>query len=1046
MGKTIIEFSGGKGSGGTARSPVEAPNTLKSVSKMKVIDVISEGEIVGLVDGQNSIKLDGIKLSSYSGYTVESREGLPDQTYINGFTSAETETHLASEVTQATPVIMSIIDMNIDAIQVHIQHPALVTVDTTTGDSNGSSVSLQIEYQIENGTWQNLQTYTKTGKCTSTYESHIRIEKPATATSQWGVRISRITPDSTITTTQNKTIVRGYTAQKDHKLTYPDTALVALTFDAQQFAGRIVSRQFEVRGIKVRTPDNYDSTTRVYSGLWTGAYTIQYSNNPAWILLDLLTSKYGLGDLITDAMVDVASLYEIAKYCDEYISDGFGGTEPRYTFNGVIHKAGSAYEVIKLVASSFQCNVFFANGLVSFTQDKPSEPVAMFNPSNVVGGDFVYTSTSERNVISRVIVKWNNPALDYKLDVEIAEDSNLRAQGFLHEQEVFAYGCTSRGQARRFGKWLLNAETETVTFKAGLENLSYLQIGSIIEVVDPTYLGSEMGGRVVESTIDSIEVDRLDSNIAVGQELTVDLGATIERKTISTIDTATNTITVNPAFSSTPLKGMVFGVRALGVDPFLFRVNTIKEDEPHILTITALLHNPNKYSNIEQGLAFNDLSFDTWRTGELLPPSNITTSEELYLKQNATVDSLLNISFDESTDSRTMGYEIQYTYKDNNYSTIQTLSNNFTQILETEKATYKIKIRGYSAGGLKSTWIEKDVDVLGLNKPPASPKRLDQYLIGNSIFLTWEPVTDLDLSHYEIRYSASLTNPDWGSAQIIKQPPKGEITTSCIANKGSYLIKAVDTLGIYSTDFAFTVNELGSLENINAIKTLQAHTTFPDTKINTEVVSASLQLEKATVTTYKSSGFYEFDVFDLGASDTVLLSSSLVVYGVNLNNKMIQWLVLSDLENLTNTKASDYDVFFEYSTSEDNITFTDYKRLNRQYFKARYFKFRLNITTNEEYISPSIVHASISIDMEDRIERGHNVTSPIAGVDVKYNLKYREAPALAINGQDMLAGDLIIRENETETGFRVKFVDSRGRDIERTFDWISVGYGASINI
>ncbi|HXF66197.1 MAG TPA: phage tail protein, partial [Burkholderiales bacterium] len=366
---------GGKGGGGGGRTPQEAPDSLRSRAWARVIDVVSEGEIEGLVDGLKSIYLDDTPVintdgsENFSGVTIATRTGTQAQDYVPGFAAAESEIAVATEVKAATPVVRSVSNTNLSAVRVTVSVPQLTYQDPSTGDISGTSVELAIDLQNAGGGWQEVRRDTISGKTTSRYQRSYRIELPAPG--PWDIRVRRITPDSTQSNLQNKTFWDSYTEIIDAKLRYPNTALVALQVDSAQF-NRIPRRGYDIRGLRVRVPVNYDPDTRSYSGIWDGTWKIAWTDNPAWCFYDLLTNeRYGLGAYIDEVQVDKWALYEIARYCDELVPDGFGGTEPRFTCNLYLQTRQEAFTVLQQMAAIFRGMVWWSQGALTAVADKP---------------------------------------------------------------------------------------------------------------------------------------------------------------------------------------------------------------------------------------------------------------------------------------------------------------------------------------------------------------------------------------------------------------------------------------------------------------------------------------------------------------------------------------------------------------------------------------------------------------------------------------------------------------------------------------------------
>jgi len=399
MSQLIIGAGGGgKGGGGSARVAQEAPDSLRSKAYARVVDLISEGEIEGLVDGLQSVYLDDTPIqnpdgsTNFSGVTLETRNGSQQQSYVPGFSSVENEVVVGVEVKASQPVVRSITDPDVDAVRVKVSVPQLTNQDTTNGDLNGSTVNFAIDRQVNGGGFVEMINDTISGKTTTKYQRSYYV--PLAGSGPWDIRVRRITADSTSSAVQNKTFVESYTEVVESKLRYPNSALVALRVDASQFSS-IPRRSYDMKLLRVRVPVNYDPATRAYSGVWNGTFKIAWTDNPAWCFYDLVSStRYGLGGYIPEAQVDKWALYRVAQYCDQLVPNGLGGFEPRFTCNLYLQTREQAYKVVQDMASIFRGMVYWSGGAITVTQDAPADPVYQFAPSNVVDGEFAYQGSA----------------------------------------------------------------------------------------------------------------------------------------------------------------------------------------------------------------------------------------------------------------------------------------------------------------------------------------------------------------------------------------------------------------------------------------------------------------------------------------------------------------------------------------------------------------------------------------------------------------------------------------------------------------------------
>lgn len=381
----------------------------------------------------------------------------------------EVTTDVNTEVKKDKPITRSIIAPEADIVRVTITVPGLSHQNKSNGDINGTKVELKVEYQANGSQWIDAGNIVIEGKTTSSYnrEHSFRL----TGEAPWNIKVTRLTDDSDSQVLQNKTIFSKITTVFEEKLTYPGVAYVGVQIDAEQFSS-IPSRGYHCRGIKLKVPSNYNPETREYSGDWDGTFIVKYSNNPVWIYFDLLTNEeYGAGEYIKEDMLDKWSMYQIAKYCDELVPDGFGGREPRFTCNVYIQTKQEAFKLLRDLTSVFRAMSYWSSGTQMLVQDSPKDPIYQFNNTNVIGGKFSRAGSNIKTRHNVVLVTWNDPKKYFKQSVEYIEDPEaIVKMGYISQTEVVAFGCTSRGQARRLGKWLLYTEqyeSEVITFSCG---------------------------------------------------------------------------------------------------------------------------------------------------------------------------------------------------------------------------------------------------------------------------------------------------------------------------------------------------------------------------------------------------------------------------------------------------------------------------------------------------------------------------------------------------------------------------------------------------
>ncbi|EFH4864556.1 host specificity protein J [Escherichia coli] len=609
----------GKGSS-KGHTPREAKDNLKSTQLLSVIDAISEGPIEGPVDGLKSVLLNSTPVldtegnTNISGVTVVFRAGEQEQTPPEGFESSGSETVLGTEVKYDTPITRTITSANIDRLRFTFGVQALVET-TSKGDRNPSEVRLLVQIQ-RNGGWVTEKDITIKGKTTSQYLASVVVDNLPPR--PFNIRMRRMTPDSTTDQLQNKTLWSSYTEIIDVKQCYPNTALVGVQVDSEQFGSQQVSRNYHLRGRILQVPSNYNPQTRQYSGIWDGTLKPAYSNNMAWCLWDMLTHpRYGMGKRLGAADVDKWALYVIGQYCDQSVPDGFGGTEPRITCNAYLTTQRKAWDVLSDFCSAMRCMPVWNGQTLTFVQDRPSDKVWTYNRSNVVmpddGAPFRYSFSALKDRHNAVEVNWIDPDNGWETATELVEDSQAIARYGRNVTKMDAFGCTSRGQAHRAGLWLIKTElleTQTVDFSVGAEGLRHVP-GDVIEICDDDYAGISTGGRV-------LAVNSQTRTLTLDREITLPSSGTT---LISLVDGSGNPVSVEVQSVTDGVKVKVsrvpdgvaeysvWGLKLPTLRQRLFRCVSIRENDDGTYAITAVQHVPEKEAIVDNGAHFDgDLS------------------------------------------------------------------------------------------------------------------------------------------------------------------------------------------------------------------------------------------------------------------------------------------------------------------------------------------------------------------------------------------------------------------------------------------------------
>lgn len=607
-------MSSGGGGGSTAKL---LDDNLKSKQFLKVLDLISEGPIYGPVDQSHlsSFMLNKTPVTdasgnvSINGVSVAWRPGSAAQAPITGFSAIESTTIVNTAVTQNTPLVRTVTDTDVTWVRMNIGVSGLVEQDSK-GNQKNASVTMVIETRTGNSSWQTAKTVTITGKISGEYlEAHL-IDAPDTK--PFDIRLRRVTADSTSDLLSNGTVWNSFTEITDDNLSYPYAAVAGCVVDRDQYTDT-PTRTYHLRGLIVDVPDNYDPINRTYSGLWTGGFKSAWTNNPAWIFRALVkNTRYGLAKRAGYIDVDDGSLYVLSQFCDQLVDDGYGGKEPRFTLNAYITEQKSARDLLDDIAGMFRGIALWDGLRFSIMLDNPQDPVAAVTNASVVDGLFTYSSMKRSDRYNAVVVSWTDPNNGWEQVKEYVSDDAMIDRYQYNETTLEAFGCTSRGQAFRAGKWLLETakrETKKVTFKMARDAIAFMP-GDVIEVADNKYAATRLGGRIISHSGAVITVDADVTEQAGGGDTMSVMGSDgkFTKYQIASVNGKVITLRSTPTWVK---NGTIFVISTGNVATRLFRVMGVSEDDNNsVYSISATLYDPNKQAIVDEGAVF-DIPNDT---------------------------------------------------------------------------------------------------------------------------------------------------------------------------------------------------------------------------------------------------------------------------------------------------------------------------------------------------------------------------------------------------------------------------------------------------
>lgn len=778
----------GKG-GGSARQPVEARDSLHSVSYARVLDLISEGPIEGMVDGLQSVYLDGTPMQNsqggmnFSGVQFDVRHGTQQQDHIAGFPASENTVGVGVELRAGTPWVRAITRPELSAIRVTLGVNGLSKANTSNGDITGHRVAYAIDLQTNGGAWVEAVNSAFDGKTTSQYRRTHRIDLPQGATS-WTVRVRRLTPNADSSTVSDATVIDSIAEVIDGKLRYPMSALAGIQVDASQFQS-IPTRSYHVRGRIIRVPTNYDPATGVYTGVWDGTFKTAYSNNPAWVFYDLVThERYGLGKQIPQQWVNKWALYQIGQYCDELVPTGRGdGMERRFTCNLYLQQAGEAYSVLRDLVGIFRGMMYWGAGAAEPVADMPRDPVYTYTQANVIDGLFTYTGSRRKDRPTTALVSYNDPADMYRQKVVYYQDDEAVARYGIKKVELTAFGCTSESQALRVAKWALltaKRETRNVNFSVGLDG-TLVAPGSIIRVADGLLAGKRIGGRIKIANATQIELDA-DLTAVPGDTITVIMpDGTAQTRTIQisggeTFFTADSTqytadthqltadrerkpgtstvVTVSPPFTDIPPPESVWAIESDYLKTQLFTVVSVAEAGKGVFDVHAVQHEPGKFEAIDYGTKLDDRPITVVPAKEQDAPAAVSIDSYEVVSQGIS-STTVAITWDKPAEA--VAYDIEWRRDNSDWVKVNRQQTPRLEIENAYSGTYVARVRAINAIEIPSLWTESaPTAVDGLLAAPPAIVGFNAAALVFGIRLKWGYQAGLYVAdHVEIRYGES---------------------------------------------------------------------------------------------------------------------------------------------------------------------------------------------------------------------------------------------------------------------------------------------------
>lgn len=802
-------IKGAKKGSGEARKAVIAPDSAQSKTYIKILYGLSEGEVEGLANGLQSVYLEETPLhnpnggSNFQDIQFDFRNGTNDQTHIEGFPDISSETAINVELVSGTPWVRAISNTDLDAVRIRFKWGPLRQQNADNGDVKGITIQYAIDLQTDGGAWVEVLNTKISDKTSENYERSHRIDLPK-SDSGWTIRVRRITPNSTSEYISDKMYVDALTEVIDLKLSYPNTAMLGLQYDAETFSN-VAKIAVDLKGVKLQVPSNYDPVARTYTGMWDGTFKRAYTNNPAWIYYDICTSKrYALGDRLTSAMLDKWSLYRLAQYCDQMVDDGKGGQEPRFTCNVYLQSTEDAYAILSKLAGVFRAISYWDGNSIVCDADIPQDTYFTYTRANVIDGMFEYSGTRARDRHTVAKVAWDNPANHYKTEYVYVRDEAAIAKLGVRIAEIDAWGCTSEGQAQRAGLWALKSEqleTRTVSFKVGLDG--YIpQPGRVIEIADELFAGRANGGRISAVSADRkiITLDRDDVVCRAGDRLVVngEDGKAQARIVSSKIG---RNVTVTVPFDSVAAEN-VWVVDAQDLKTMKFRVMSITQDDKHQFSITALQYESAKYDAIDFGAFIDERPISIINPTIQAPVTNVLISSETMVQQGLSVETML-ITWDQAQGATK--YQVEWRKDDGNWIKLPITGSNSVEVQGIYAGNYEARVTAISAFDVAS--LPTYSALTALSGKTGLPPALANLAATGILFgyrLDWNfPATGaLDTAYTEIEIATTANGANAAQLGLFAYPTDTHVIQGMQPNLTRYfrgrLIDRIGNIGPWS--------------------------------------------------------------------------------------------------------------------------------------------------------------------------------------------------------------------------------------------------------
>lgn len=700
-----LDIAGAKGGSSKPKTPVEAPDSLQSTNIASILLAVGEGEFDGTPTDRdiyldNTPIMDASGNVNFPGVSWEWRTGSIDQEYIKGIPAIENENTVNVELRSDNPFTRALSNTQLSRLRLRFTWPRLASQDSS-GNTNGYRIEYAIDIATDGGAYVEAHRGAVDGKTTNGYQRSVSVDLPA-STSGWMFRVRRITPNQNSGTVADTMTIAGYTEIIDEKLRYPNTALLYIEFDAQQFQN-IPAVTVKCKAKRWPVPTNYDPVARTYTGVWDGTFKQAWTNNPAFVSYGLcVEDRFGLGKRIKSWMVDKWEMYRIAQYCDQQVPNGQGGQEPRFLCDMNLQGRAEAWTLLRDLSAIYRGMVYWAHGSLFMQADMPraQDIDYVFTRANVINGEFVYGGAERNTHYSRALVSYDNPANNYDTDVIPVTDLALQRRYRDRPIEISAIGCTRASEAQRRGKWALlsNSQDRTVTFKTGMEGRIPLP-GFVIPVADELVAGRPNGGRISAAAGRVVTLDR-DTPIKAGDRLILNLpNGTAQARTVQSV--SGRAVTVTTAYGVQPEPELQWAIDYDDLAVQLFRVLKTVRTQEGDYEITALEFNPSKFAAIDTGAKLDERPISVIPVTTVQPPASVTLTSAYAVDQGIGVNTM-TISWPAVQGA--VAYDVEWRKDNGNWVRVQRTGAASVDVVGIYAGAYLARVRAVSSFDITSTW------------------------------------------------------------------------------------------------------------------------------------------------------------------------------------------------------------------------------------------------------------------------------------------------------------------------------------------------------